>query len=108
MPESEDLRQWHALIGTDPVLIKRPTAEVAKLNHINFISSPPPKHPLQVSKKARKILGIGREIGGFNRLKEVWMRRRPGCPRIALSLVLWHSHGTSRVDGTCDGLEQYA
>lgn len=38
-PESEDLRQWHALIGTDLVLIKRPTASLAKLD-VNSI------HPL--------------------------------------------------------------
>lgn len=106
MPESEDLRQWHALIGTDLVLIKRPTAPAAKLNNVNSVS--PLKHPLQVSEKARKILGIGFELGGFNRRKGIWMWRRTGCPRTALSLVRRHNYGTSRADGMYDGLEQCA
>lgn len=43
VPEGEDLRQWHALIGTDLVLIKRPTASLAKLD-VNSIRLPLPKH----------------------------------------------------------------
>lgn len=41
VPEGEDLRQRHALIGTDLVLIKRPTAPLAKLDGQLYPSSPP-------------------------------------------------------------------
>lgn len=106
MPEGEDLRQWHALIGTDLVLIKRPTALLAK-HDVNSIHLPLPK-TLQVRVKARKVLGIGCELGRINR-RQIWMRRRADSyPRTALSLVRRRSHGISRADGMCDDLEQCA
>lgn len=59
MPEGEDLRQWHALIGTDSCLSNGPQLPVPKLHHVNSISMPLPNNHLQVSEKAQ---GIGHRL----------------------------------------------